>query len=103
MKFRVKKTGEVKHLEIERIRMVVLTNVDDWFDTYDPSSDGKMLELVEATPREVRALRRAGIRVARPKDNAALRQRGKRARANARKRATMLAQSIESTNHRRAA
>lgn len=86
MKFRLKKTGEVKVLELERIRMVVLTNVDDWFDTYDPSSDAKLLELVEAMPREVAALRRAGIRVARSKDNVALRRRGKKARAIARKR-----------------
>ncbi len=87
MKFREKKTGEVKHLALERETFVSLTDVDNWYDTYQPGFDDRLLELLEATPNEVRALRRAGFSIERapevrtPKQNAASRRRAKRARA----------------------
>lgn len=65
MKFRRKTTGEVKTLELERYRGVSLTNVDDWFDVYHPETDSDCLELIEATPNERRALRRAGFNIER--------------------------------------
>jgi len=65
MKFRRTQTGEVKTLEIERCRSVHLTNVDNWFDVYHPELDDGCLELVEASPNERRALRRAGFNIKR--------------------------------------
>jgi hypothetical protein len=89
VKFRRAGTGEVKTLALERTTVVALTNVNDWYDTYAPGSDDKLLEVVEATPKELSALRRAGFNIRRAPDNAARRRRAKRARAVATHRAAV--------------
>jgi len=65
MKARRIATGKVLELRLERYSGAVLANVKDWLDTYQPGFDDKLIEVVDATPNERRALRRAGFNIER--------------------------------------
>ena len=63
MKFRQKVTGEIKTLQIERQMTVCLANPRKPTDCFWRGDDDSFLEVVEATPAERRALRRAGFHI----------------------------------------